>query len=159
MLGEAHFSPATSKRAKMDINWRLLLVDDETVALDLGTKLLDRIGFKTVDIATSGRSALAQMESNTYRAVISDWNMPEMNGLDLLCKIRRDDRLRKTPFLMTSVDGDIERVRVARKFGVDAFLLKPFDAQALRTKMSEVLGHLPEVKRAPLPWPVQKKSG
>jgi two-component system chemotaxis response regulator CheY len=143
----------------MDINWRLLLVDDETVALDLGTKLLNRIGFSAIDTATSGRAALAQLETNAYRAVISDWNMPEMNGLELLSKIRKDDRWRKTPFLMTSVDGDIERVRVARKFGVDAFLLKPFDAQALRTKMHEVLGHLPEMKRAPLPWPLKKKSG
>jgi two-component system, chemotaxis family, chemotaxis protein CheY len=119
---------------------RLLLVDDELAALDLGTKLLNRIGFSRVDTATRGSAALTMMREQNYRAVISDWNMPEMSGLQFVQVIRADRDLARIRFIMTSVDGARERVRLALQCGVNAFLLKPFDGQALRSKLSEVLG-------------------
>jgi two-component system, chemotaxis family, chemotaxis protein CheY len=66
--------------------------------------------------------------------------MPEMSGLELVRRIRADEKLARTPFLMTSVDGAVARARIAREAGVNAFLIKPFGDAALRTKLHEVLG-------------------
>ena len=118
----------------------VLLVDDEAAALDLCTRLLERIGFSDIDVASDGRSALDQLKGRKYDVVISDWNMPEMTGLELVRRIRGDEKLAKIPFLMTSVDGAIDRARVARQAGVNAFLIKPFDETALKAKLHEVLG-------------------
>ncbi len=118
----------------------VLIVDDEPAALSLGKKLLERIGFSTIDLAADGVDAFAKMQERKYGVVISDWNMPEMTGLDLIRKIRADEKLARTPFLMTSVDGGVERARTARQAGVNAFLIKPFDGATLKAKLHEVLG-------------------
>ena len=65
--------------------------------------------------------------------------MPQMSGLELLKLIRSDERFRHTPYLMTSIDGSLERIKIARLAGVSAFLLKPFDSHKLRAKIEEVL--------------------
>lgn len=133
----------------------VLIVDDEAAALDLCTRLLERNGFSDIDTAADGVVAFGKMQERRYGVVISDWNMPELTGLDLIKKIRADDKLARTPFLMTSVDGGVERARIARQAGVNAFLIKPFDGTALKAKLHEVLGRAP---RAPQPdparWPV-----
>jgi two-component system, chemotaxis family, chemotaxis protein CheY len=118
----------------------VLVVDDEAAALDLCTRLLERIGFTAIDTAVDGVAAFGKMQERKFGVVISDWNMPEMNGLDLVRRIRTDEKLARTPFLMTSVDGGVERARVARQAGVNAFLIKPFDGSILKTKLHEVLG-------------------
>jgi two-component system chemotaxis response regulator CheY len=140
-------------RARMEY-LPVLLVDDEPLALTLGTRLLNSVGFTTVDTADNGHAALKLLQANAYKLVISDWNMPEMNGLELLYRMRKHEHLKGMPFLMTSVDGAAERVRLARRVGVDAFLLKPFDALSLRAKILEVLGCIPELNRKPRLWPV-----
>lgn len=121
----------------------VLLVDDEAATLDLCAKLLQRIGFSDVDTAADGLEAFDKMQERKFGVVISDWNMPEMTGLDLVRKIRADERMTKTPFLMTSVDGAVDRARIARQAGVNAFLIKPFDGPTLRAKLHEVLGPIP----------------
>ena len=118
----------------------VLVVDDEAAALDLCARLLQRIGFSTIDTAANGAAAFGKMQERKFGIVISDWNMPEMNGLDLVRSIRSDEKLARTPFLMTSVDGGVERARVARQAGVNAFLIKPFDGTILKAKLHEVLG-------------------
>jgi two-component system chemotaxis response regulator CheY len=125
----------------------ILVVDDEEVALTLVTRLLERIGFTDIDTAMNGVQARARMEDKPYGLVVCDWNMPEMNGLDLLKIVRADETWKKLPFLMTSIDGSLERVKIARLAGVSAFLLKPFDETKLRAKLEEVLvGPLPKRK-------------
>lgn len=120
----------------------VLLVDDEAEALELGSKLLRRIGFSDIETATDGAVAFAMMQERRYGVVISDWNMPEMTGLDLVRRIRAHDKLTRTPFLMTSVDGGVDRARLARQVGVNAFLIKPFDSSMLMAKLQEVLGRM-----------------
>jgi two-component system chemotaxis response regulator CheY len=125
----------------------ILVVDDEEIALTLVSRLLARIGFETVDGAYNGVAARDMMGAKKYGLVICDWNMPEMNGLDLLKIMRADDRWKRLPFLMTSIDGSMERVKIARLAGVSAFLLKPFDETKLRAKLEGVLsGPLPKRK-------------
>jgi two-component system chemotaxis response regulator CheY len=121
----------------------VLLVDDEPMALELCTKLLNRLGFIDVDPAEDGVAALRKLMDRKYSIVISDWNMPVMNGLELLRTMRIDDQLRRTPFIMTSVDGGFKRARLARQAGVSAFLIKPFDAVMLRAKIQEVMRSVP----------------
>jgi two-component system chemotaxis response regulator CheY len=128
----------------------VLVVDDEEIALALVSRLLTRIGFEEVDRAHHGVMARDMLDAKKYGLVICDWNMPEMNGLDLLKIIRASDRWKRLPFLMTSIDGSLERVKIARLAGVSAFLLKPFDETKLRTKLEEVLvGPLPK-RKSPL---------
>ena len=130
-------------RAKPDYaQIAVLLVDDEPAALDLCTRLLQRIGFSEIDTAADGAVAWDKCQARKYGVVISDWNMPEMTGFDLVRRIRADEKLLRTPFLMTSVDGGLERARIARQAGVNAFLIKPFDATMLKGKIHEVLGPL-----------------
>lgn len=117
----------------------ILVVDDEPVALELCTKLLGRIGLCDVDHAANGMEALIKISERRYAAVVSDWNMPEMNGLELVWRIRGNENLKRLPFIMTSVDGGLERARIARQAGVNAFLIKPFDAAQLTAKLNEVL--------------------
>ena len=116
-----------------------LLVDDDPVALDLCARLMQRCGFPQIVTAPDGAAALAMLRQRPYRAVLSDWNMPNMDGLALLEAVRRDAALRELPFLMTSIDGSPERADLARRAGVSAFLLKPFDATTLRPKVTEAL--------------------
>jgi two-component system, chemotaxis family, chemotaxis protein CheY len=116
-----------------------LLVDDDPAALDLCAKLMQRCGFPQVATAPDGAVALAMLRQRPYRAVLSDWNMPNMDGLALREAVRGDADLRELPFLLTSIDGSPERADLARQAGVSAFLLKPFDATTLRPKITEVL--------------------
>ena len=116
-----------------------LLVDDDPVALDLCARLMQRCGFPQIVTAPDGAAALAMLRQRPYRAVLSDWNMPNMDGLALLEAVRRDATLRELPFLLTSIDGSPERAGLARQAGVSAFLMKPFDATTLRPKITEVL--------------------
>jgi two-component system, chemotaxis family, chemotaxis protein CheY len=130
-------------RAKPDYaHIAVLIVDDEHTTLDLCTRLLQRIGFSDIDTAADGAAAWDKCQARKYRVVISDWNMPGMTGFDLVRRIRADEKLARTPFLMTSVDGGVERARIARQAGVNAFLIKPFDAAMLKGKIHEVLGPL-----------------
>jgi two-component system, chemotaxis family, chemotaxis protein CheY len=129
----------------------VLVVDDEAIALTVATELLKRIGFAEINSAPNGLSARAMLEEKKYGLIISDWNMPEMNGLDLLRLVRTDERFKKTPFMMTSIDGSLERVKIARLSGVSSFLLKPFDETKLRAKLDEVFlypsrGRIPSEK-------------
>ena len=116
-----------------------LLVDDDSAALDLCARLMQRCGFPQIVTAPDGAAALAMLRQRPYRAVLSDWNMPNMDGLALLEAVRRDAALHELPFLMTSIDGSPERADLARRAGVSAFLLKPFDATTLRPKVTEAL--------------------
>lgn len=117
----------------------VLVVDDESVALSLVTLLLKRIGFDDIDTACDGLVGHGMMTQKRYGLVISDWNMPEMTGLELLRAVRADDYLKRTPFILTSIDGSVERARLARLAGVSAFLLKPFSEPTLKAKLDEVL--------------------
>lgn len=117
----------------------VLLVDDDEASVVLAAKMLRRAGFDVVDTAPNGAIALAMMRNKSYRLVISDWNMPEMNGLDLLQAIRADERLKGTPFLLTSIDDAAERVNRAALAGASAFVSKPFDVPALKTNLEKML--------------------
>jgi two-component system chemotaxis response regulator CheY len=101
-------------------------------------KLLQQIGFTVIDDANDGSAALALMRSNRYGLVISDWNMEPMSGLDLLREVRNDDALKRTPFIMVTGEAKTEHVIAARRAGVNNYIVKPFNALALKAKIESV---------------------
>jgi two-component system chemotaxis response regulator CheY len=100
--------------------------------------LLKQLGFKNVDDASDGSMALSKMRGKKYGLVISDWNMEPMNGYDLLCAIRADSNLATTPFVMITAESKTENVIVAKKAGVNNYIVKPFNAATLMTKIDAV---------------------
>ena len=100
--------------------------------------LLRQIGFADVDDAKDGATALEAMRRKRYGLVISDWNMEPMSGYDFLREVRRDDGLKRTLFIMITGEAKTEHVIAARRAGVNNYIVKPFNAQTLKTKIESV---------------------
>ncbi len=117
----------------------VLVVDDSSTTINILRRLLRQLGFDDVDDAPDGAAALVKMRARHYGLVLSDWNMAPMTGHDFLKEIRGDPLLKRTPFIMITAESKIENVIAAKRAGVDNYILKPFDAQTLKTKTDMVL--------------------
>jgi two-component system chemotaxis response regulator CheY len=115
-----------------------LVVDDYTTMVRIIRNLLRQIGFHHIDDANDGSIALAKMRERRYGLVISDWNMEPMTGYDLLQQVRNDPRLHETPFIMVTAESKTENVIAAKKAGVSNYIVKPFNAQTLKSKIDAV---------------------
>lgn len=123
-----------------DTSMNVLIVDDYNTMLRIMRNLLSQIGFNNVDEATDGEAALEKMRQKTYGLVISDWNMEPMTGLDLLKNVRaKEDGNKNVPFIMVTAESKTENVIAARQAGVNNYIVKPFNAQTLKDKISSVL--------------------
>src|SRR5690606_31235235 len=124
----------------VDMNMPILIVDDYKTMLRIVRNLLKQLGFDNVDEATDGASALNLMRAKKYGLVISDWNMEPMTGFELLKEVRADAQLKTTPFIMVTAESKTENVIAAKQAGVNNYIVKPFNADTLKTKMQAVLG-------------------
>ncbi len=124
----------------VDMNMNVLIVDDYKTMLRIVGNLLKQIGFKNVDEATDGSMALGLLREKNYGLVISDWNMEPMTGLQLLKEVRADARLKNTAFIMVTAESKTENVIEAKNAGVNNYIVKPFNAETLKQKISAVLG-------------------
>ena len=124
----------------VDLQMPILIVDDYKTMLRIIRNLLKQLGFDNVDEATDGQQALTRLKAKPYSLVISDWNMEPMTGYDLLKEVRADDQLKKTPFIMITAESKTENVIAAKQAGVNNYIVKPFNAETLKTKMRAVLG-------------------
>lgn len=124
----------------VDKNMSILIVDDYKTMLRIVRNLLKQLGFDNVDEATDGAAALQKLRGKSYDLVISDWNMEPMTGYQLLKEIRADEKLQGTPFIMVTAESKTENVIAAKKAGVNNYIVKPFNAATLKTKMSSVIG-------------------
>ena len=124
----------------VDKNMAVLIVDDYKTMLRIIRNLLRQIGFNNVDEASDGATALQKLRRDNFGLVISDWNMEPMTGLQLLKEVRADEKLRGTPFIMVTAESKTENVIAAKKAGVNNYIVKPFNAATLKTKMTAVLG-------------------
>jgi two-component system, chemotaxis family, chemotaxis protein CheY len=122
----------------VDLNAPILIVDDYNTMIRIIRNLLKQLGFEHVDDASDGSAALAKMRERKYGLVISDWNMEPMTGYDLLQEVRSDPTLKKTPFIMVTAESKTENVIAAKKAGVSNYIVKPFNAQTLRSKIDAV---------------------
>lgn len=124
----------------VDKNLPILIVDDYKTMLRIIRNLLKQLNFQNIDEATDGSMALAKMKDKSYGLVISDWNMQPMTGLDLLREVRADANLKGTPFIMVTAESKTENVVAAKEAGVNNYIVKPFNAETLKTKITSVLG-------------------
>ncbi len=124
----------------VDKNMPILIVDDYKTMLRIIRNLLGQLGFTNIDEATDGSMAFGKLEQKQYKMVISDWNMEPMSGLELLKKIRADERFSTMPFIMITAETKAENVVIAKEAGVNNYIIKPFNAQTLKQKLSAVVG-------------------
>ena len=122
----------------VDKNMNILVVDDYQTMIRIIRNLLKQLGFNNVDEATDGTAALAKIKEKAYGLIISDWNMEPMTGLDLLKNVRGGGN--KVPFIMVTAESKTENVLAAREAGVNNYIVKPFNADTLKQKLSSVLG-------------------
>lgn len=118
----------------------ILVVDDYKTMIRIIRNLLKQLGFNDVDEATDGTEALQKLHSRHYGLVISDWNMEPMTGYELLRHVRSDEKLRGTPFIMVTAESKTENVIAAKKAGVNNYIVKPFNAATLKSKIDAVFG-------------------
>ncbi len=122
----------------LDPKMPVLVVDDYSTMVRIIRNLLRQLGFEDIDDASDGTAALEKMGSKRYGLVISDWNMEPMTGYDLLQKVRATPDIEKTPFIMVTAVSKTENVIAAKKAGVNNYIVKPFNAQTLKTKIEAV---------------------
>jgi two-component system chemotaxis response regulator CheY len=124
----------------LDLTIPVLVVDDYQTMVRILRNLLKQIGFNDVDDASDGQAALEKLKAKKYGLVISDWNMAPMTGYELLQQVRSDTELSSLPFIMVTAEAKTENVVAAKKAGVNNYIVKPFNADTLRTKISAVFG-------------------
>jgi two-component system chemotaxis response regulator CheY len=122
----------------VDMSMPVLVVDDYNTMIRIIRNLLKQLGFEDIDDASDGSAALSKLREKRYGLVISDWNMEPMTGYELLKEVRADPGLNKTPFIMVTAESKTENVIAAKKAGVNNYIVKPFNAQTLKTKIEAV---------------------
>ncbi|PKN33666.1 MAG: response regulator [Deltaproteobacteria bacterium HGW-Deltaproteobacteria-19] len=124
----------------MDKGLKLLIVDDFATMRKVIRNILKQLGYENIVEAEDGSIALRVLKSQKIDLVISDWNMPNMTGLELLKAVRADEELKVTPFLMVTAEALQENVVAAVKAGVSNYIVKPFTAEAMNEKLQKILG-------------------
>ena len=125
----------------VDKNMNVLIVDDYNTMLRIIKNLLKQLGFNNVDEAMDGQEAFEKVKQKQYGLIISDWNMEPMTGLDFLKAVRTSEAaFKNTPFIMVTAESKTENVVLAKQAGVNNYIVKPFNAETLKTKMAAVLG-------------------
>ena len=124
----------------VDPSMPILVVDDYNTMIRIIRNLLRQLGFVDVDDAADGSAALAKMNARQYGLVISDWNMEPMTGYDLLKTVRAHPSLGATPFIMVTAESKTENVVAAKQAGVNNYIVKPFNAETLKSKIEAVFG-------------------
>jgi len=123
------------------VTLKLLVVDDSSTMRRIIKNTLQRLGFEDVLEAEHGVEAWQIMERTPdINVLITDWNMPEMNGLELVRKVRADGRYDNMPIIMVTTEGGKTEVITALKAGVNNYIVKPFTPQVLKEKLEDVLG-------------------
>lgn len=126
----------------VDLSMPILIVDDYNTMVRIIRNLLRQLGFEHIDDANDGSEALAKMQQRKYGLVISDWNMEPMTGYALLQQVRANPELSTTPFIMVTAESKTENVIAAKKAGVSNYIVKPFNAQTLKSKIDSVFPDL-----------------
>lgn len=124
----------------VDLGMPILIVDDYKTMLRIVRNLLKQLGFNNVDEATDGAMALEKARAKQYGLIISDWNMEPMTGYEFLKEVRADNVIKNTPFIMVTAESKTDNVIAAKKAGVNNYIVKPFNAATLKTKLVAVLG-------------------
>ncbi len=125
-----------------DPKMKFLVVDDFSTMRRIVKNILKQLGYENIDEAEDGAQAYSKLQNGQYDFVVSDWNMPNMDGLELLKKIRSDERLKAMPVLMVTAEAEKEKVITAIQAGVNNYVVKPFTAEVLKEKMDRIFEKL-----------------
>jgi len=123
----------------VDQNMKILVVDDFSTMRRIVKNLLRQIGYSDIEEAEDGAQAYSKLKNGGFSFVVSDWNMPNMDGLDLLKKVRSDPELKDLPILMVTAEAEKEKVITAIQAGVNNYIVKPFTGEVLKDKMDKII--------------------
>lgn len=126
----------------MDKNMKILVVDDFSTMRRIIKNLLKDLGFSNIQEADDGSTALPMLQQGDFDFVVTDWNMPGMQGIDLLRAIRSDDSLKHLPVLMVTAEAKKEQIVAAAQAGVNGYVVKPFTAATLKEKLEKIFERL-----------------
>ena len=122
----------------LDKNMKILVVDDFSTMRRIIKNLLRDLGFTNIQEADDGNTALPMLQNGDFDFVVTDWNMPGMQGIDLLKEIRKDDNLSHLPVLMVTAEAKREQIIAAAQAGVNGYIVKPFAAVTLKEKLDKI---------------------
>ncbi|ABM00485.1 chemotaxis response regulator CheY [Shewanella sp. JM162201] len=126
----------------MDKNMKILIVDDFSTMRRIIKNLLRDLGFNNTQEADDGSTALPMLQKGDFDFVVTDWNMPGMQGIDLLKAIRADENLKHIPVLMVTAEAKREQIIAAAQAGVNGYVVKPFTAATLKEKLDKIFERL-----------------
>lgn len=124
----------------VDKNMQILIVDDYQTMRHIVRNLLGQLGFKNIDEANDGEDALTKINAKPYALIVSDWNMAPMTGIELLEHTRKIDSYKSTPFVMITAENTMANIVQAKQLGATNYIVKPFTAEVLRTKLEAIFG-------------------
>ncbi|MGB9697790.1 MAG: response regulator [Thermodesulfobacteriota bacterium] len=122
----------------VDLKMKILVVDDFATMRRIIKNILKDLGYENIFEADSGLSALEILKRENINFIISDWNMPQMSGIELLKAVRNSELWKDIPFLMVTAEGQKENVLEAAKNKVSNYIVKPFTAEVLKEKINKI---------------------
>ena len=125
-----------------DKNLKFLVVDDFSTMRRIVRNLLKELGFVNVDEAEDGAEALRKLQDGNYDFIVSDWNMPNMDGLAMLQNVRASETLKKIPVLMVTAEAKKENIVAAAQAGASGYIVKPFTAATLEEKLNKIFHNM-----------------
>ncbi|MFH0934136.1 MAG: chemotaxis response regulator CheY [Pseudomonadota bacterium] len=128
-------------------NTKFLVVDDFSTMRRIVRNLLKELGFANVQEAEDGVDALNKLRGETFDFVVSDWNMPNMTGIELLRAIRADAGLKHLPLLMVTAEAKKENIIEAAQAGASGYIVKPFTAATLDEKLKKIFAAFPQLNK------------
>jgi len=126
----------------VDKNIKILIVDDFSTMRRIIKNLLRDLGFTNTEEADDGTTALPMLQGGKFELLVTDWNMPGMQGIDLLKHVRADESLASLPVLMVTAEQKKEQIVEAAQAGVNGYIVKPFTAQTLKEKLDKIFERL-----------------
>ena len=126
----------------MDKNLKILIVDDFSSMRRIIKNLMRDLGYANTHEADDGLTALPMLKGGDYEFLVTDWNMPGMQGIDLLKAIRNDPQLVSLPVLLVTAEARREQIVEAAEAGVNGYIVKPFTAQTLKEKINKIFERL-----------------
>ena len=124
----------------VDMNMKVLTVDDYETMLLILANPLRQLKFSNIEDVMDGSEALSKLRGDDFSLVISDWNMEPMTGIERLREVRTDEKLKHLPCIRIAAESKSENVIAAKEAGVSNYIVKPFNAEALKGKIVSVLG-------------------
>ena len=119
---------------------KVMVVDDFSTMRRILKNILKQLGYENIEEAEDGAQAFNNLQSGGADFIVTDWNMPNMNGLELLKAVRADGSLKEVPVLMVTAEAEKENIIAAVEAGVSNYIVKPFTAETLKEKIDKIFG-------------------